>query len=100
MLLPPPARLDIPILIASNGPRMLDLTARHADAWNTAWFAGPDNERFLGRLADIRAACEAAGRDSATLELTVGMEARPADVPAPDAENPAAVFSGTANELA
>ena len=99
-LVPPPGRADIPILIAAKGPRMLDLTARHADAWNTAWFAGPENERFLGRLADIRAACEAAGRDPATLELTVGMEARPAGVRARDDENPAAVFSGTPDELA
>ncbi len=30
----------IPILIASRGPRMLRLTAEHADLWNTAWF-GP-----------------------------------------------------------
>ena len=99
-LIPPPGRTDIPILIASKGPRMLDLTARHADAWNTAWFSGPENERFLARLADIRAACQAAGRDPATLALTVGMEARPAGVPAADKENPGVVFSGTPGELA
>ena len=33
-LLLPPARPDLPILVASKGPRMQDLTARHADAWN------------------------------------------------------------------
>ena len=30
----PPARPDLPILVAAKGPRMLELTARHADAWN------------------------------------------------------------------
>jgi alkanesulfonate monooxygenase SsuD/methylene tetrahydromethanopterin reductase-like flavin-dependent oxidoreductase (luciferase family) len=35
MLLPPPDR-PIPILVAAKGPRMLRLTARYADAWNTA----------------------------------------------------------------
>ncbi len=99
-LVPPPMRREIPILIASKGPRMLDLTARNADAWNTAWFAGPDDDRFQTRLADIRAACEQAGRDPATLDLTVGMEARPSTVPARDGENAAAVFSGTEDELA
>ncbi len=99
-LVPPPMRRDIPILIASKGPRMLELTARNADAWNTAWFAGPDDERFQTRLADIRAACEAAGRDPATLDLTVGMEARPSTLPAAHDENPAAVFSGSEDELA
>jgi probable F420-dependent oxidoreductase len=99
-LVPPPARADIPVLIAAKGPRMLDLAARHADAWNTAWFAGPDNDRFQTRLTDLRRACEAAGRDPSTMELTVGMEARPADLPAPADENPAATFSGTADELA
>ena len=44
----PPARPDLPILIAAKGPRMLELTARHADAWNLAWFGLPD-ERLATR---------------------------------------------------
>jgi probable F420-dependent oxidoreductase len=77
VLIPPPARPTrlpgrIPILIAAKGERMLRLTARYADAWNTAWFGFP-NERSASRMADIRAACEAEGRDPATLELTVGV---------------------------
>jgi probable F420-dependent oxidoreductase len=72
VLLPPPER-PIPILIAGNRPRMLRLTARHADAWNTAWFTAPD-ERLNQRLADMRAALEAEGRDPATLRRTVGMD--------------------------
>jgi probable F420-dependent oxidoreductase len=72
VLLPPPQRAHIPILIASKGERMLRLTARHADAWNTAWFGLPD-ERWQGRFADLRAACDAEGRDLATLQVTVGL---------------------------
>lgn len=71
-ILPPPAR-RIPILVAAKGPRMLELTARHADAWQTAWFGLPD-ERFRGRFDALRAACDAAGRDPGTLEVTVGIE--------------------------
>jgi alkanesulfonate monooxygenase SsuD/methylene tetrahydromethanopterin reductase-like flavin-dependent oxidoreductase (luciferase family) len=40
-LRPPPNR-PIPLLVAAKGRRMLRLTARYADAWNTAWFGPPD----------------------------------------------------------
>ena len=68
----PPARPDLPILIAAKRPRMLELTARHADAWNIAWFGAPD-ERWRGARANLEAACAAVGRDPATLERTVGV---------------------------
>ena len=77
ILLPPPARPSrlpgrVPILVAAKGDRMLRLTARHADAWNAAWFGLP-TERFAQRRADLVAACEAEGRDPATLDVTVGL---------------------------
>jgi alkanesulfonate monooxygenase SsuD/methylene tetrahydromethanopterin reductase-like flavin-dependent oxidoreductase (luciferase family) len=71
-VLVPPARPDLPILIAAKRPRMLELTARHADAWNLAWFGAPD-DRWRGARADLDAACAAAGRDPASLERTVGV---------------------------
>lgn len=77
VLIPPPVRPSrlpgrIPLLVAARGERMLRLTARHADAWNAAWFGLPD-ERFTARLAELRAACDAEGRDPATLEATAGV---------------------------
>jgi probable F420-dependent oxidoreductase len=77
VLIPPPprpARLPgrIPILVAAKGERVLRLAARHADAWNAAWFGFP-NERFAQRRADLMAACGVEGRDPATLEITVGL---------------------------
>jgi alkanesulfonate monooxygenase SsuD/methylene tetrahydromethanopterin reductase-like flavin-dependent oxidoreductase (luciferase family) len=71
VLVPPSA--PVPILIAAKGDRMLRLTARWADQWQTAWFGSPD-ERFRDRRARLRAACEAEGRDPATLVETVGVE--------------------------
>jgi alkanesulfonate monooxygenase SsuD/methylene tetrahydromethanopterin reductase-like flavin-dependent oxidoreductase (luciferase family) len=68
----PPARPTLPILVAATGERMLRLTARHADAWQTAWFGRPD-ERYRTRRAAFLAACEAEGRDPATLDITVGV---------------------------
>jgi len=69
-----PARIPgrMPVLIAAKGERVLRLTARHADAWNAAWFGFP-NERFTQRRADLVAACEVEQRDPATLEVTVGL---------------------------
>lgn len=78
-VLAPPARPDIPILIAAKRPRMLDLTARHADAWNLAWFGAPD-ERLARVRADLLAACARVGRDPATLDVTVGVNVRYPDL--------------------
>jgi alkanesulfonate monooxygenase SsuD/methylene tetrahydromethanopterin reductase-like flavin-dependent oxidoreductase (luciferase family) len=73
VLLPPPDR-SIPVLVAGNRPRMLRLTARYADAWNTAWYGYPD-KRLQQRLADMDSALGAEGRDPATLRRTIGMDA-------------------------
>jgi alkanesulfonate monooxygenase SsuD/methylene tetrahydromethanopterin reductase-like flavin-dependent oxidoreductase (luciferase family) len=94
---PPPDR-PIPILVAAKGRRMLRLTARHADAWNTAWFGLPD-DRLHRRLAELNAALEAEGRDPATLRRTVGMEVR--DPQAADSgEDLGEGFGGSVDELA
>jgi probable F420-dependent oxidoreductase len=72
ILLPKPAR-RIPILVAARGPRMLRLTARWADAWNTAWFSSP-NEGFASRMAAFDGALVAEERHTASIVRTVGME--------------------------
>jgi len=71
-VLVPPARHDLPILVAAKRPRMMELTARHADAWNTAWFGLPD-ERLARLRGELHEACERVGRDPATLTDTVGL---------------------------
>lgn len=97
MLLPPPDR-PIPILVAAKGPRMLRLTARYADAWNTAWFGHPD-DRLHQRLADLETALDAEGRDPATLRRTVGMHVLDPDVATSDDGDDVA-FKGSVDELA
>lgn len=96
VLVPAPDR-RIPIMIAGRGPRMLRLTARHADAWNTAWFGAPD-DRLRERLADLERALEAEGRDPSTLRRTIGLEVLDPDTRAPDGEP--VPFGGTVDELA
>jgi alkanesulfonate monooxygenase SsuD/methylene tetrahydromethanopterin reductase-like flavin-dependent oxidoreductase (luciferase family) len=94
---PPPDR-PIPILVAAKGWRMLRLTARYADAWNTAWFGLPD-ELLHRRLGDLNAALEAEGRDPATLRRTVGMEVRDPAATAPG-EDLGEGFGGSVDQLA
>jgi probable F420-dependent oxidoreductase len=60
-----------PLLLAGSGPRMLELIARHADAWNTAWHAEPDSVRPA--LERIRETCERVGRDPSTLQITAAV---------------------------
>jgi probable F420-dependent oxidoreductase len=61
-----------PIVVGTNGERMLRQTARYADAWNAFfWWTGnhPGGVPPLGERVD--AACREVGRDPATLERTV-----------------------------
>jgi alkanesulfonate monooxygenase SsuD/methylene tetrahydromethanopterin reductase-like flavin-dependent oxidoreductase (luciferase family) len=65
-----PSRNGPSILIAGGRPRMLQITARYADAWNTAWHmeSGVVRERYAG----FKQACATVGRDTSAVELTVG----------------------------
>jgi probable F420-dependent oxidoreductase len=98
----PPARPDgrpsIPLLIAGKGPRMLSLVARHADAWNTAWLGTVDE--LEPRLAPLRDALRAGGRDPSSLEITVGVNVVIPDLAGVDDELPGRAISGSSDELA
>ena len=69
-----PSKAGPPILIGAKGPRMLQLVARHADAWNTAWHTDP--AVVQERYEQLRTACAEVGRDPATITLTVGTSVR------------------------
>ena len=70
-LVPAPER-TIPILVAAERPRMLRLTARYADAWNTAWYGHAD-DRVRQRLGELATALDAEQRDPRSLRKTVGV---------------------------
>ncbi len=63
-----------PLLIGSNGPRMLRLTMPYADAWNT-WFEGIDNApEGVARLREVvDEACRDVGRDPLAVERTAAV---------------------------
>jgi len=98
-ILPRPSR-RIPVLIAGNGPRMLQITARYADQWNTAWLGSVE---ALAPYRDaLHAACAEVGRDPGTLEITVGVNvAFPSVAEPPErASDPLRFLTGSVSEVA
>ncbi|HEX6521868.1 MAG TPA: LLM class flavin-dependent oxidoreductase [Streptosporangiaceae bacterium] len=90
---PKPVQSPLPILVGTRSPRMLRITARNADEWNT--WGGP--EQAGTRRAALIEACEKVGRDPATVRTSVNaFVALDADTPPPGR----ATVSGSAQQLA
>lgn len=64
---PKPVQSPLPILVGTGGARMLRLTARFAQEWNT--WGTP--EVAGGVIANLRAACEKESRDFSTVRKSV-----------------------------
>ena len=60
-----------PVWLGGKGDRLLDLCARRADGWNTAWARTHDDYRE--RLGVLDRACERAGRDPASVTRSLGL---------------------------
>lgn len=92
---------QIPLIVGTNGPRLLRLAAREADGWNTTWVADPAEIRPLREAVDV--ACEAVGRDPATLKRSacvyVDLPGRVRRFPRPDPVLPARSPEETAGLL-
>jgi len=67
----PVQRPSPPIWVGGRGDRLLDVVARLADGWNTVWVWTEADYRE--RLQVLGAACERAGRDPATVTLSLGL---------------------------
>ena len=66
-----------PLMIGSNGERMLRITTPHVDSWNS-WYSDTENspagaERLRER---VDSACRSVGRNPAEIERTVAVHAR------------------------
>jgi alkanesulfonate monooxygenase SsuD/methylene tetrahydromethanopterin reductase-like flavin-dependent oxidoreductase (luciferase family) len=63
-----------PLMVGSEGERMLSITLPHVQAWN-AWFSWFDNDvaRYRVLRDKIDAACRSAGRDPAEVARTVAL---------------------------
>jgi probable F420-dependent oxidoreductase len=69
-----PSKSGPPIWIGASRPRMLELTARYADAWNRT-AKGFRADRIEAEYPKLLEACQKVGRDPATIELTASVEA-------------------------
>lgn len=82
-----------PLMVGSEGPRMLAITLPHVDAWN-AWFTwfGNSPEGYRPMRDAVDAACRAAGRHPSEVERTLalligfpgGQGRQPGDLKGPD----------------
>jgi probable F420-dependent oxidoreductase len=76
-LVPRPRPGGPPLLVGSNGPRMLEITLPHVDAWNS-WYAqtanSPAGAQRLNRVVDD--ACRRVARDPAAVSRTVAVLVR------------------------
>jgi alkanesulfonate monooxygenase SsuD/methylene tetrahydromethanopterin reductase-like flavin-dependent oxidoreductase (luciferase family) len=79
---------------------MLRLTARYADAWNTAWH-GDVTQAESGR-ANLADALRAEGRDPASMEITVGVRVVFGDLGGDVANHPSAdrLLIGSRDDIA
>jgi alkanesulfonate monooxygenase SsuD/methylene tetrahydromethanopterin reductase-like flavin-dependent oxidoreductase (luciferase family) len=73
VLMPPPGR-RIPLMIGSNGPRMLSIALPHVDWWNT-WYNRYGNtvEGFAELNTLVTEAAERAGRDPADVRRSTAV---------------------------
>jgi len=80
---------------------MLRLVARHADAWNAAWFGRREEATALEeRIGHLREACAAEDRDPATISLTAGLFVSFPALQGPEHEDPPGnAMSGDAAEV-
>jgi probable F420-dependent oxidoreductase len=67
---PKPVQSPLPLLVGTRSPRMLRITARHADEWNT--WGTP--ELAAARRTALLEACADVGRDPATMWTSVNVQ--------------------------
>ncbi len=68
---PPRQHPRPPVFVGGKGNRLLELAARRADGWNTCWVWTP--AAYRERVRALERACEAAGRDPATVHRSLGL---------------------------
>lgn len=74
MELLPSARPDMKLMVGSNGPRMLRITAPHVDLWNTwhVWF-GNEPSGLAPLVGQLEEACLEVGREPGEIERTAAI---------------------------
>lgn len=90
---PKPVQSPLPLLVGTRSPRMLRITARYANEWNT-WATPEGAAAHRGALVE---ACDRVGRDPATMWTSVNALV---DLDGTAASSGRALLSGSAQQLA
>jgi F420-dependent oxidoreductase-like protein len=93
-----PRKEGPPLMVGGEGPRMLRLTAKYADLWNTGYVGRP--EAMADRLAKIQAACREVGRDPKSIGVTAFIGLWFPDIVPTKPKFLDAPLSGTTQEIA
>jgi probable F420-dependent oxidoreductase len=87
-----------PLMVGCGEPRMMRLTARYADQWNSGYFGQPDT--FVQSRQEFLGACQAVGRDPSTVGITAMLYAHyPKMMPLPPGLD-CSPLSGTPTQVA
>lgn len=89
-----------PITIGAAGPRMMRLAARFADEWNGMTFDTATPELFEPVLQQLDEACEAEGRDPATLRRSLDFLVAPTGITEIGLDGFGTPIHGSAEEIA
>jgi probable F420-dependent oxidoreductase len=87
-----------PLMIGSFGKRMLNLTARYADLWNTGYLGQPDT--LEKPRQEMRDACQEMGRDPNSLGVTAMLALHDPDLAPPPEGFDVPPLSGTPVQIA
>ncbi len=64
---------SIPLLLGGHGPRTMRLAVEHADIWSGFATTSCQSEAFRDMLNALERTCDELGRDSVTLEKSIGL---------------------------
>lgn len=90
----------IPLMVGAGGPRTIALAARHADIWSYYAQERSEPAEFQPLVQQLEAACEAIGRDPATIGRSAGIIVEPTDATGSEAAGLGVPVSGSSDQVA
>jgi alkanesulfonate monooxygenase SsuD/methylene tetrahydromethanopterin reductase-like flavin-dependent oxidoreductase (luciferase family) len=90
----------IPLMLGAGGPRTIALAARHADTWSYYAQERSEPAEFVPLIGQLEAACEAIGRDPATIGRSAGIFVEPTEATGTEAFGLGVPVRGSADQVA
>jgi alkanesulfonate monooxygenase SsuD/methylene tetrahydromethanopterin reductase-like flavin-dependent oxidoreductase (luciferase family) len=90
----------IPLMVGAGKPRTIALAARHADIWSYFVRERSDPAEFDPLVRMLESACEAIGRDPATIGRSVGIFVEPTEATGSEAIGFGVPVRGSADQVA